>query len=148
MGAEFTPAEKAEYSIIQVFGAVYPRLVKASNFELARTEFISAMVESSEKGFPPSSQRSLKDFRVWLCANICVGHKYQILEETESNLRFKFTGCPWATCFRSIGEPEIGRFFCEVDEPLAKAFNKRFTFTRTKVLMNGDAYCDHHYSLT
>jgi hypothetical protein len=147
MSGELTPAEKAEIGIIQVFGAIYPHLAKATDFELARREFISAMVESAEKGFPPASQRSLKDFRVWLCANICVGHKYRIVEETETNLRFKFTGCPWASVFRAIGEAKIGKFFCDVDETMAKAFNKRFAFERTKVLMDGDSYCNHHYSL-
>lgn len=147
MPTQPAPAEKAEIGIIQVFAAIYPRLVRATDFELARKEFISAMVESTRKGFPPSSQRSLKDFREWLCANICVGHKYRIVEETETTLRFRFTGCPWATCFRSAGESQIGKFFCDVDETMAKAFNPRFAFERTKVLMDGDAYCDHHYSL-
>jgi hypothetical protein len=147
MSAELPPAEKAEIGIIRVFAAIYPRLVKATDFELARREFISAMVESAQEGFPPQSRRSLVDFRKWLCANICVGHKYSIVEETPTSLRFRFTGCPWASCFRDAGEAKIGRFFCDVDETMAKAFNPRFAFERTKVLMDGDACCNHHYSL-
>jgi hypothetical protein len=147
MSPETTPAEKAEIGIIQIFAATYPRLVKATDFELARREFIAAMVESAQGSFPPADKRSLRDFREWLCANICVGHKYRIVEETESSLLFHFTGCPWATCFRDAVESKIGRFFCEVDETMAKAFNPRFVFERSKTLMDGDPYCNHHYTL-
>ena len=147
MSAELTPAEKAEIGIIQVFAAIYPRLVKATDFELARREFVAAMVESAEKGFPPADRRSLADFRQWLCANICVGHQYRVVEQTATSLRFRFTGCPWAGCFREAGEAKIGKFFCDVDETMAKAFNPRFAFERTMVLMDGDAYCNHHYTL-
>lgn len=147
MPAELTPVEKAEIGIVRVFAAIYPRLVKATDFQLARKEFISAMVQSAQGGFPPAGRRSLKDFREWLCANICVGHKYRVVEETPTSLSFRFTGCPWATCFREAGESEIGKFFCDVDETMAKAFNPRFAFERTQVLMDGDSYCNHHYWL-
>ena len=148
---EVTP-QQAENAIVGLFASVYPGLVKAITrrygreaYELAKTDFVDTMVETSKKAFPGPDKRTLGDFRDCLGANICVGHQYEILKETESELQYKFTGCPWAEYFRAVGESEIGRFFCEVDEPLVKAFNGKVCFERTKTLMDGDAYCNHHY---
>ena len=54
------------------------------------------------------------------------------------------TGCPTA-CFRAIGRPEVGRFFCDADEPMIEEFSPDIGFRRTKTLMDGDSCCDHHF---
>ncbi|MBA7479813.1 hypothetical protein ES707_15251 [subsurface metagenome] len=150
---EVTP-QQAENAIVGLFASVYPSLVQAITqkfgreaYELARNNFIDTMVENAKQAFPGPEKRTLKDFHEWLSANICVGHQYKVDKLTESELQYTFTACPWADYFREVGEPEIGRFFCEVDEPMVKTFNGKVCFERTKTLMDGDAICNHHYAI-
>ena len=147
-------AEAAENGMIGIFTAIYPRLVRAiereygpAARELAVREFADAMMELSKASFPPADQRSLGDYKAWLCRAVPVGLEYEVQEETDSDLHFRFTACPWAQAFRAIGEPEIGHLFCDVDEPVAAEFNRAIRFSRTKTLMDGDDHCNHHYAL-
>ena len=147
-------AEEAERGMIGIFTAIYPRLVRAiereygpAALELATREFADAMMELSQASFPPADRRSLGDYQEWLRRAVPVGLEYEVQEETDSDLRFRFTACPWAQAFRAIGEPEIGHLFCDVDEPVAGEFNSAIRFSRTKTLMDGDDHCNHHYSI-
>jgi len=132
-------AVKAENGIIGIMATVYPSLVQAITkeygrdaFDMARREFITAMVESSRRAFPNNEARTMRDFGVWLNSNICVGHRYEVLTNTDCELEYRFSYCPWAQFFRAVGQAEIGRFFCEVDEPLVQELNPAARFARTK----------------
>ena len=111
----------------------------------ARKAFIDSMVNDARKAYRNKKDKSLKSYLDWLLSGLTEGHEYEILESKEGSVKFKFTRCPWADYFKKIGQPEIGKFFCLADEPLAKAFNEKINFKRTKTLMDGDEYCDHHY---
>lgn len=148
---EKTPAE-AENLIIRLFAVISSRIIDEvekkygkESFELVKKAFIDSIVDSSIKGFKKIKKRDLKVYIKLLINGVTQGHKFEIVENKKDSVRFKFTACPWATYFREIGKPEIGKFFCEVDKPLVKAFNKCIKFERTKTLMDGDDYCDHHY---
>lgn len=144
--------EEAENLIIELFAIVSSRIIDGvgkkygrEGFELAKKAFIDSILDLSIKGFEKFKRRDLKVFIKLLVNGVTQGHKFEIVENRKDSVRFKFTACPWATYFRAVGKPEIGRFFCEVDKPLVKAFNKCIKFERTKTLMDGDDYCDHHY---
>ncbi len=144
--------EEAENLIIELFTIVSSKIIDEvrkkygrESFKLAKKAFIDSIVDLSIKGFKKFKKRDLKVYIKLLVNGVTQGHKFKIVENRKDSVRFKFTACPWATYFRAIGKPEIGRFFCEVDEPLARAFNKCIKFERTKTLMDGDNYCDHHY---
>ena len=90
-----------------------------------------------------SEDRSLQAF----CARLevgCIGtHEWERMEDTSDRVAYRFTRCAWAELFRELGRPDIGHWFCDGDEPAARAFNPRIGFRRTQVLMDGDACCDH-----
>jgi len=148
---EKTP-EEAENSIIELFAVISSRIIDEvekkygkESFELVKKAFIDSIVDLISKGFKKFKKRDLKVYIKLLVNGVTQGTKFEIVENKQASVRFKFTSCPLATYFRKIGKPEIGKFFCEVDEPLVKAFNKCIKFERTKTLMDGDDYCDHHY---
>ena len=145
-------AEEAEDALVGLFATVYARTVEEmqqkygeEGFQLARKAFLDSMVEGWEKEFDQLPDRSLSTYVNWLASIVTSGTRFEVIEATESSIRFRFTVCPWATHFRRIGKPEVGRFFCEADVPMVAAFNKIIGFEITKTLMDGDAYCDHHF---
>jgi len=141
-----------ENSLIGLFAIVYSGSVEEvekkygkEGFEAARKGFNDSMVQADIEVFETMKDRSLKAYIDWLLSAITEGHEYEILENRDDSVKFKFTSCPWADHFRAIGKQHIGKFFCDADGPLATAFNKNIKFEITKTLMNGDAYCNHHY---
>lgn len=76
----------------------------------------------------------------------CVGsHRWERCKDTPESVQYRYTSCLWAKIFNKLGEPEIGFYYCAGDEPGVKAYNPKLGFARTKVLMNGDDHCDHHF---
>jgi hypothetical protein len=74
----------------------------------------------------------------------CAGsHRWERVLEEPDRIGYHFTRCMWAELFRELGEPELGFIFCAGDEPAVKSHNPRLGFTRTKVLMHDDDFCDH-----
>jgi len=144
--------EEAEDGVVSLFATVYARTVEEmrlksgeEGFQLARKAFLDSMVEGWATEFNKLPNRSLCTYVNWLASIVTSGTRFEVTEANESSVRFKFSVCPWATHFRRIGKPEIGRFFCDADIPMVAAFNKNIGFEITKTLMNGDAYCDHHF---
>ena len=144
--------EEIENDIIKLFATVYSGSVDEimkkygeKGFEAIRKGFIDAMVKSDIEEFKKIKEKSLKAYITWLLSVITLGHRYEIIEEKVDSVKFRFTNCPLANAFRAIGKPEIGKFFCDADGPLATAFNKNIKFEITKTLMEGDEYCNHHY---
>ena len=146
------PPEEAENVLIALFAIVYSGTLDQmtekygkETFDAARRGFIDSMVKADTEEFMKCKERSLRAYVEWLLSNITVGHRYEIVEDKEDSVRLRFTKCPWAHFFREIGRPEIGKFFCDADGPLAEAFDRSIKFEITKTLMNGDDYCNHHY---
>jgi hypothetical protein len=66
----------------------------------------------------------------------------RVVDESD-RVGYRFTRCVWAEIFRALGEPEVGYLFCAGDDPAVRAYNPHLAFERTKLLMNGDEWCDH-----
>jgi len=150
-GAGRSP-EEAEAAVASLFATLYTRtvdeMVKAlgqSGFEVARSSFLDAMVQGWKAQYRELPDRSLATYVRWLTSIVTAGTRYRIVEDTPYSVRFCFTACPWATCFRAIGRPEIGRFFCDADQPMVEQFSPDIGFERTQTLMDGDPCCDHHF---
>lgn len=144
--------EESQNYIIELLALLYSDTIKHLSAKYgkevineARKAFIDSMVNDARKAYLNKADKSLKSYLDWLLSGLTEGHEYEIVESKEDSVKFKFTRCPWADYFRKIGQPEIGKFFCLADEPLAKAFNEKINFKRTKTIMDGDEYCDHHY---
>jgi len=144
--------EEAENTLIGLFATVYSGTVDQvtkkygkEGFEIARKGFIDSMVKADIEEFKKIKEKNLRAYVEWLLSVITLGHRYEVVEDKDDSVRFRFTNCPWANFFRSIGKPEIGKFFCDADGPLAEAFNKDIKFEITKTLMDGDDHCNHHY---
>lgn len=64
------------------------------------------------------------------------------------------TYCPWVEIAKAAGSTEVGyTLFCGTDPHMVEGFNqaigpegRKIKFSRTKTLMQGDAYCDHCYA--
>jgi predicted ArsR family transcriptional regulator len=145
--------EEVEKRLIGMFASIYSRAIEAmcarygpEAFEIARQAFMDTIVETSEENFANMQERDLHSYVAWLTSDGTEeGHEYETVESTEDSIRLKYVNCPWATCFRAIGHPEIGKFFCDADAPIASAFNEDIKFERTQTLMDGDDFCNHHF---
>ena len=74
----------------------------------------------------------------------CAGsHLWERVVDESDRIGYHYTRCMWAEVYRELGEPELGFVICAGDEPGVKSYNSKLGFKRTKVLMNGDALCDH-----
>ena len=144
--------EQAEAAIIGLFATIYPATVDemartggAQGFERARSAFLRAMVDGWKREYEKLPDRNLHTYTRWLTSIVTAGTRWEIIEQTASSVRFRFTACPWATHFRALGRPDVGRFFCDADYPMVECFSPSLGFERTQTLMDGDPCCDHHF---
>ncbi len=144
--------EQAESSVIQLFALLYSGTLDkieakcgAEGLKAAKKAFIDSMVKANKAEFAGIADKSIASYLRWLLSNITVGHEYEIVENEENSVTFRFTSCPWARYFRAIGKEDIGFLFCAADGPLAAAFNRKIKFRRTRTLMQGHDHCNHHY---
>ena len=70
----------------------------------------------------------------------------EIIEESESVLKYNVTECLWAKTFREAGAGDIGfALFCYPDFARAQVAHRRLTRTRT--LMQGAEHCDFYFEM-
>jgi hypothetical protein len=116
---------------------------KEEGYRMARRAYDKMAFGGAPTSSEPDEDRSLQAF----CARLevgCIGtHEWERREDTPDRVVYRFTRCAWAELFRKVGRPDIGHWFCDGDEPAARAFNPRIGFRRTQVLMDGDPCCDH-----
>ena len=130
--------------LVAMTEALEEQLGKDEGYRAARRAYDKMVWGEGEPAPPdPSEDRSLQAF----CAGLemgCIGtHEWERVEDAPDRVAYRFTRCAWAELFRELGRPDIGHWFCDGDEPGARAFNPRIGFQRTQVLMDGDACCDH-----
>lgn len=69
-----------------------------------------------------------------------------MLTDTAEVRDYNVTRCAYAEFFRSLGEPELGRFLlCDLDFDLAEVGAPEVEFRRTQTIMSGAPYCDFRY---
>ena len=74
-------------------------------------------------------------------------------EATGEKTQMHCTYCPWVEVAKAAGSTEVGYWlFCKTDPYMIEGFNqasgpegRKIKFSRSKTLMQGDAYCDHCY---
>jgi hypothetical protein len=145
--------QDVENRLIGMFAAIYSSAIDAmcarygpEALDVAREAFMDTMVRSSKEDLAHLEKRDLQSYVAWLTTDGTEqGHRYETVDSTEDSIRLRYVDCPWATAFREVGHPEIGRFFCDADAPIASAFNEKIKFERTMTLMDGDDYCNHHF---
>jgi predicted ArsR family transcriptional regulator len=64
----------------------------------------------------------------------------QVTVEGEGRVRVHH--CPLAKEWIELGEREIGRLYCFVDQAKMKAFNPEYEYLHLKNLLDGDPYCE------
>ena len=144
---------QVETRLVGMFAAIYASAIEAmcarygpEALDVARQAFMDTMVGVSKDTLAHLENRDLHTYVDWLTTDGTEeGHRYETVEHTENSIRLKYLDCPWAAAFRAVGHPEIGRFFCDADAPIASAFNPDIQFDRTKTLMDGDDHCNHHF---
>ena len=71
----------------------------------------------------------------------------EIVEDAPQAFEVKVTECLWAKIFRDLGAAEIGyALICHRDYGDCQGFNPQIAMTRSKTLMQGDAYCNHRFT--
>jgi len=70
----------------------------------------------------------------------------EIIEDSETALRYNVTECLWAKTFRESEAGDIGfALFCHPDFARARVAHRKLH--RTKTLMQGDEHCDFYFEL-
>ena len=145
--------QEVETRLIGMFATLYSSAIEAmcarygpEALDVARRAFMDTMVGLSKENLAALPERDLQTYVGWLTTDGTEqGHRCETVESTERSIRLKYLDCPWATAFRAVGHPEIGKFFCDADAPIAAAFNPTIKFDRSMTLMEGDEYCNHHF---
>jgi hypothetical protein len=85
----------------------------------------------------------------WIIDDRCYGtHEWEKIIDKPNMIGYRFTKCRWAEIFTELGATDIGKWFCDADPVIVKAFNPMIKFERSKTLMDGDEYCDHLFIST
>jgi len=115
-------------------------------FGPAAREVLQDMADNHGAMPRPDAGEPEEDLRHF-CADLdtaCSGsHRWDRIIDESDRIGYRYTRCMWAEVYRELGEPELGFVICAGDEPAVKSWNPRLGFKRTKVLMNGDDFCDH-----
>lgn len=70
----------------------------------------------------------------------------EIIEETETDLKYNVVECLWASTFLESDAGDLGyALFCQPDFARAKVMHRKLN--RAKTLMQGDDFCDFHFEL-
>lgn len=62
--------------------------------------------------------------------------------EVDGEKRMRAYGCVMGKVWNQLGEGKLGRYYCLVDPAKYMAFNPNFKLMHTKVLPDGDEYCE------
>lgn len=60
----------------------------------------------------------------------------------DGEVRERIHHCPLASEWINLGDPAIGRYYCEVDYARMEGFNPEFEYVFFKRIPDGDAYCE------
>jgi hypothetical protein len=128
-------------AVVRAFEKRYSEGAKA----LAR----KAILEHARQGCRELASQAMPNDLEAFVSNLEKGckktHSWERKVDASGRVRYRFTRCLWADKFRELHAQDIGKWFCDCDEPGATAFNPKIQFRRTKTLMEGADHCDHTY---
>ena len=79
----------------------------------------------------------------------CVlSHRWERIADEPDRIAYRFTKCLWAEIYRELDAADLGRWICEGDDPGVRSYNPQLRCRQTKLLMDGDAECDHVFSVS
>jgi hypothetical protein len=114
------------------------------------TEGIGNMITSMTKDIQEKDLKAFSSFFKDLLATPPYNSvlTFEIVEQTERVLEFKFTECLPAKLLRSMNAVDIGLALeCSGGEAACKAFNPKINYSNPKNLMKGDIICIERYTL-
>lgn len=122
--------------LVAQYGDGILELVKADTIETTRRRLAEADL----------SQRDLSGVKAYLWDHLGKGFAVTCVVDTPTKLAYKVHKCFLAEAMREQGAADSGfAFYCAYDVGFCEGLNPKIGFTRTKTLMQGDAYCDHTY---
>ncbi len=111
----------------------YSRRIQAAAAEAAK--------QAGKNDLPTAIHYIMKPDAFW----IDTAH-WEFIHNTPTEVELKVTECVWVKPFRDAKAADLGHtIVCAFDEEWARGFNPKIKFTRTKTLMQGDAFCNHHW---
>jgi len=116
--------------------------------DLMRKGFIAWSVENSRRMAEEAEKDDLQTYGDLIESAGTGTHELDRITDEGNRIGYRITRCMWAEKFRELDAADVGKWFCDSDEPCSKAFNSRMQFKRTKTLMDGDNICDHVYCLS
>jgi hypothetical protein len=133
---------------LKIVASLSVRLLRAmeARFGPEVRQVLNDVVASFPAETRPEAGDPETDLRLF-CAQVdqsCAGtHRWERVVDEPTRVAYRFTRCIWADVFRELGEPDLGAAMCASDEPAVKSFNPGLALRRTKVIMQGDEFCDH-----
>jgi hypothetical protein len=147
MGRVRIVAEICAHAMVSLTHALEHELGKKEGFEAARRAFMGPLVDERPRPSASGTSGSLQAYCAGLESGCAGTQEWERVEDRPDRIGYRFHRCIWAELFRELGRPDIGHWFCDGDADSARAFDPRIGFQRTRVLMDGDPYCDHLYYL-
>jgi len=56
------------------------------------------------------------------------------------------THCPFAEIWQEMGEEELGRIYCNVDEDMLEGYNPELKLDRPEIILEGSKQCVFHWT--
>jgi len=148
-------ALKREDNIIRTLALTFTGMMKALEevygegvVDVARRGFLEATIKADKEILDTISEKTVGNYCRWINSILHLTHKYDLeCNDDETDCQYTFYTCPWAKHFREFGGEKYGIFFCDADRPLAEAFSDNLGFEISKLLMEGDDCCNHHFYL-
>lgn len=125
---------------------------------------LEAIDRHNQETIPPTwkaiaekqAEVSIESFVDALWNQMCVPDGLEFTMEEHipgEKIQMHCTYCPWAEIAKAAGAADVGyALFCKTDPYMVAGFNqaagpdgKHIKFSRSKTIMQGDAYCDHCY---
>jgi hypothetical protein len=150
----------AEETYSFFYGLFIPVLQKLSNemgiekfnalLTKLSTDNTAQMIASMTKDLP---EKDIKAFSTFM-QNLVVtppynsALTYEIVEQTDKVVEFKYTECLPAKLLRAMNAIDIGLALeCSGAEAAAKAFNPKISYSNPKNIMKGDSYCIERFTM-
>ncbi len=125
--------------LVDEYGESSLEILRKTTIEPTRESYANRQLE----------RRDLQAVKELLWDNLDA-EKYEIekIEDTETTLEYRVTGCVHADAWRAENAGDIGfAVSCCWDFGFCQGLNPAIKFTRTKTLMQGDCCCNHRYEI-